>query len=163
MGKKAKFRGTDPHQAAGNEHPRFLVVAGPKPHTSRMRNLTFTALLLLSCCARFDEGKEMRDAKKRTRSIRSRRINVSKPLSLNGKKPMRGLLGSLIGDPKRPRGRSPTRHTGPQSVFAPEFRRLSPVKGPTEPQRGRRSPFTGWPKRLLRPRPFSMGAPLPPT
>ena len=43
----------------------------------------------------------MRDAKKRTRSIRSRRINVSKPLSLNGKKPMRGLLGSLIGDPKR--------------------------------------------------------------
>ena len=44
----------------------------------------------------------MRDAKKRTRTIRSRRINVSKPLSLNGKKPMRGLLGSLIGDPKRP-------------------------------------------------------------
>jgi hypothetical protein len=55
---KTNFRGGDPHQVAGNEHLRFLVVAGPKAHTSRMRNLTITALLLLSCCARFDEVKE---------------------------------------------------------------------------------------------------------
>jgi hypothetical protein len=55
---KTKFRVGEPHQAAGNKHLRFLVVAGPKTHTSRMRNLAITALLLLSCCARFDEAKE---------------------------------------------------------------------------------------------------------
>ena len=59
----------------------------------------------------------MRDAKKRTRTIRSRRINVSKPLSLNGKKPMRGLLGSLIGDPKRPKGTSPNQAHRPAECF----------------------------------------------
>jgi hypothetical protein len=63
MGKK-KFRGGDPHQAAGSELLRFLVVAGPKAHTSRMRNLTITALLLLSCCARVDEAKEREGCRK---------------------------------------------------------------------------------------------------
>src|SRR6266481_8634866 len=60
-GKKQNF---EAHQAAGNEHLRFLVVAGPKAHTSRMRNLTITALLLLSCCARFDEAKEREGCQK---------------------------------------------------------------------------------------------------
>ena len=64
MGKKRNVEAGDPHQAAGNEHLRFLVVAGPKAHTSRMRNLTITALLLLSCCARFDEAKEREGCQK---------------------------------------------------------------------------------------------------
>ena len=46
----------------------------------------------------------MRDAKKRTRTTRPRRTNVSKPLSLNGKTPIRGLLGPVTGDPQPPRG-----------------------------------------------------------
>ena len=44
--------------------------------------------------------RNVRDAKEHTRTIRSRRISVSKPPPLNGQKPMRGLLGSLIGDPR---------------------------------------------------------------
>ena len=56
------------HGAAIQWH-RVLVLlgsseAGPKAHTSRMRNLTITALLLLSCCARFDEAKEREGCQK---------------------------------------------------------------------------------------------------
>ena len=63
---------------------------------------TIAALLLLVGCSRFDEAKEREGCEKRTRTIRSRRISISKPQPTNGKKSMRGFLGSLIGDTQRP-------------------------------------------------------------
>jgi hypothetical protein len=64
---------------------------------------TIAALLLLMAVLVLTKRKNESCAKKRTRTIRSRRINVSKPQPMSGKKSMRGFLGSLIGETQRHR------------------------------------------------------------